>query len=219
MSHLSVKFHEAFCLDSMQDQLVWWDDFLGDQVQDEWGQVVGATGTILVVDQQTGGICRLNCPAAGDTAYIYWNNIRSLHVDQRLSAEIRVAFSAYNNDRYFEFYLYFDVNNHIMWRTSSAAAGDFIRCVNGGAATLHGLGNLITDTNYHIIRIECHTHGGSHVHFYLDGTETANSPITTNVPDDATDFLQPRLYGLNLNPGAGGSITYDVDYVVVRQDV
>jgi len=216
---MSVKFHESFCLDSQQDQLLWWDDFLGDQVQDEWRLVVAGTGAGAVVDQQTGGIVRLRVPAASDSATLDWASIRSLHVSQRISIEARVlAVGGTVTNTYREpTALRFDGNNYISFYHAYGSADIYIRCVDGGVPTSADSGINI-DGNYHIYRIECHTHGANHVHFYIDGTQTANSPITTNVPDDATDFLQPYLR-IIANASLVAETQTDIDYVVVRQDV
>ena len=63
--------------------------------------------------------------------------------------------------------------------------------------------------------MECQTHGGSHVHFYIDGVETGNSPITTNIPDDAGDYLQPYLFILTLE---NATKSLDTDYVYLREE-
>jgi len=89
-----------------------------------------------------------------------------------------------------------------------------ILCVDGGVGPAVDSG-IAPDTDYHIFRVECHLHGGSHVHFYIDGTETANSPINTNVPDDATDYLQPLVY---VRPRENAAKIVDCDYVYIRQD-
>jgi len=208
---MSVKFHEAYALDSQQDQLLWFDDFLGDQIQDEWR--TGGTGSAAVVDQQTGGIARLTTGALTNNSYqIDWNNFRSLHVDQRVSFEARVKMANITQIDA-SIGLLFDASNQIVFVES---AGDWlIRCEDGGAATQPNSG-ISLDIDYHIYRIECHTHGGNHVHFYIDGTETANSPINTNVPDDATDYLQPYLY---IRTTEDVVKFMDIDYCVVRQDI
>ena len=56
---MSVKIHESYCLDSQQTSLCWFDDFLGDQIQDEWTSTGDAGGTATVVDAQTGGVVRI----------------------------------------------------------------------------------------------------------------------------------------------------------------
>jgi len=148
---------------------------------------------------------------------MYWLNIRSLHVDQRVSMEARIKASA---DTYIQLYfaLRFDGSNLIMFyvnETGGTPDNILIQCENGGALTSQSTG-ITQDALYHIYRIECHTHGGNHAHFYIDGTETANSPITTNIPDDATDYLQPYLRVLTQEDAAK---SIDIDYCVVRQDV
>lgn len=211
---MSVKVHEPVCMDSPQDLYFWFDHFLGDQVKDEWN-VVG-TGTSVVVDAQTGGIMR-STTGAVDTniQYIYWANIRSLHVGKKVTFEARVKI---NQSTFIqcEIMLFFDWNNFINFFVNENAGGAtnwFIRCKDGVQTSVDS--GIALDTNYRVFRIEAHTHGSNHVHFYIDGMETAFSPITTNIPDDAGDFLQPYLRVVT-NEDATKSI--DVDYVVVRQE-
>lgn len=208
---MNVKFHEAFALDSAQDRFWWMDHFLGDQLQDEWRVV--STGSTVVVDQQTGGIVRLTTGAVGNnTEYIDWANIRSLHVDQRVSMESRIKLnqttlmnvrSSLRFDASNRIYFYYDTTISVNW---------LIRTTDGGALTSQDSG-VAVDTDYHIFRIECFPTG--EVHFYIDGTETANSPITTNIPDDATDFFQPELW---IQTRTNATKSMDVDYCAVRQD-
>lgn len=214
---MSVKVHEAFSIDSFQDRLLWWDDFLGDQIKDEWDITLVGGGTATVVDAQTGGIVRLTAPtnATNDAVTLDWGDIRSLLVSKKASAEFRAKASA-NTQINVEFRLRFDVNNHTSFFYDRVAAGNWlIICRDGGVATSLDSG-VALDTDYHVYRIECHTHGASHVHFYIDGVETGNSPITTNIPDDATDYLQPVLY---LDTKEAAQKTFDIDYVVVRQEI
>jgi len=211
---MSVKFHEAYALDSQQDQLLWWDDFLGDQLQDEWRSVGTAGGSGAVIDQQTGGVFRLTTGGVlNDTWRIDWTDIRSLHVDQRVSMEIRIKLNSLS-DIDSTFQLRFDMNNYIDFRyRDTVGATWYIRTTNGGAQTASSSGINAT-TNYVILRIEAFPIG--EVHFFIDGVEAANSPITTNIPDDATDYLQPYLW---IQTKANAVKTTDVDYVVVRQDI
>jgi len=211
---LSVKFDEAFCFDSFQDRLLWFDDFHGDQLQDEWnGAGVGGTG--VVVDQQTGGIVRLTTGAAINNNYrIDWADIRNLLVTKRLAFEFRMNMSTTANILIRNF-LRFDWNNCIFFEYDSAALANWsLYCRDGGAQTNVDSG-IAADTNYHVFRIECHIHGASHVHFYIDGVECGNSPVTTNVPDDAGDYLQPYLRIETLENAAK---SMDVDYCYIRED-
>jgi len=210
---MSVKQHEPICLDSAQDHFWWMDHFLGDQIQDEWR--IGGTGTGVVVDQQTGGIIRLTTGAlTNDTQYLDWAGIRSLHVDQRVSMEARVLVSDDDADIDAMISVRFDASNRIMFYHNPAQANYMLFTQDGGASTQVDSG-VARDTSYHIYRIECHTHGANHIHFYIDGTECNNSPITTNIPDDATDFLQPYL---RVQTKEDVAKTMDIDYCAVRQD-
>jgi len=209
---MSVKIHEAYCLDSTQDRLLWFDDFLGDQVQDEWRISLVGGGTLVVVDQQTGGIVRLTSPtnATNDSATLDWGDIRTLLVSKKITIEYRAKAST-NTQINVELRLRFDVNNHISFFYDRVMAGNWlIVCRSGGVATTPDSG-VALDTDYHIYRIECFPTG--EVHFYIDGTETANSPITTNIP---ASYLQPYIH---LETKEAAQKTFDIDYVVVRQDI
>ncbi len=215
---MSVKVHEPVCEDSAQDLYFWFDPFLGDQLKDEWDTTLVGGATAAVVDAQTGGVIRLRTPtnATGDQAEIDWNNFRSLHVDQKVTFEARCKLS----DKLYHFIIFglqFNASNRITFENNETNGSDNnwrIQCLNGGTSTTNDAG-VAPDTIYHIFRIECHTHGSNHVHFYIDGVETANSPITTNIPDDAADFLQPWFYCLTRDVNQED---LDIDYVVVRQE-
>jgi len=212
---MSVKQHEPMCFDSAQDRWWWMDHFLGDQIQDEWDSMFVGAGTNVVVDQQTGGIVRLTTGALANNSNILdWNDIRSLHVTKRVSSEYRVKLNSTSNE-IVRIFLRFDWSNCIFFEYASATLANWrIRTTDGGAPTI-GDSGIAADTSYHIFRIECHTHGGNHVHFYIDGTQTANSPINTNIPDDAADFLQPYLY---IETTDAVLKSMDVDYCYVRQE-
>ena len=204
---MSVKVHEPVCLDSAQDKYIWFDHFLGDQLKDEWRVTTVGTGSVAVIDLQTGGIVRLNVPANLDNVVLNWSDIRSLHVDQRVSMEVRLKQT--NNDSSTFIFLYKDVDECLGFY-HNPGTNWYIICSNV-AFTQH-LTGITPDTSYHIFRIEAFPAG--EIHFFIDDVELPDSPITTNIPADADDFLQPHLR--NLEGGAGTVV--DVDYVVVRQE-
>lgn len=208
---MSVKVHEAFSLDSFQDRLLWWDDFLGDQLKDEWNSAGDAGGSALVVDAQTGGIVRITTNNVTDEDWrIDWQNYRSLHVTKKVTMEVRLKMTQTANLGA-NVALYFDLSNRILFYESGN--NWFISCRDGGASTNVDTTQAL-DTNYHIFRIECFP--TDEVHFYIDGAETVGSPITTNIPDDAGDFLQPYLF---LSTSEDVAKTMDIDYCVVRQEI
>ncbi len=213
---MSVKVHEAFSIDSFQDRLLWYDDFLGDQLKDEWGASATGGGTSVVVDAQTGGIVRLTTGAtSGNFTRVDWADIRSLHVSKKVTLEDRVKLNQATNLEAI-LALYFDASNRIRFQFNETVGGAInwnIECRNGGATTSLDSGVTI-DTDYHIYRIEAFPTG--QVHFYIDGVETANSPIITNIPDDAGDYLQPFLRIVAREDAAK---SMDADYVVVRQEI
>jgi len=184
-------------------------------LQDEWATAGVGGGSTVVVDQQTGGIFRHTTGGAlNDSRTISWNNIRSLLVTKRVSMEVRVKLNQATFLRA-DIALRFDFNNQVRFTFSEGAGGAINWSINardGGADTTQDSGEVV-DTLYHIFRIECFPTG--EVHFYMDGTEVNNSPLTTNIPDDATDYLQPYLYVV-ANEVAVKSM--DVDYVFIRQE-
>jgi len=213
---MSVKQHEAYCLNSFQKQLFFYEDFLGDSLRDLWTVAFSAGGSVSVIDAQDGGICRLATDADNlDAAYISWGNIRSLHVNKKVTIEIRAKLVRITNIET-ELALYYDVNNQVWFQYVESAGGAAdnwdLKSENGGAITTADSG-IAADANYHIYRIECFP---AAIHFYIDDVECNNSPITTNIPSDAADYLQPYIY---LRNRAGVASSLDVDYMVVRQDV
>lgn len=207
------RSQEAVCLDSAQRRFFWFDHFLGDQLKDEWSSTGEAGGSADVVDLQMGGVVRLTTGATTDDFYrIDWNDIRSLHVSKRVSMEVRAKA---NQSTFINLYLRLHYTGDTCIDFHYTAGPNWsIRCINGGAATIFDSG-IALDTDYHIFRIECHLHGGNHVHFYIDDVEMDNSPITTNIPDDAGDYLEPFLY---IKTTENLAKSMDIDYVVVRQD-
>lgn len=212
---MSVKVHEAYSLDSFQDRLLWWDDFLGDQLQDEWSTTIVGAGTAAVVDAQTGGIVRLTTGALTNNSTILdWNDIRSLHVDQKVTMELRVK-----PNQLTQYYLYLELwednDNRIMFYSNNVGGADDWEgwCENNTVVTRIESG-ITVSAAYHVFRIECFP--TDEVHFYIDGVETANSPITTNIPDDAADYLQPKISIITKEDVAK---SVDIDYVVVRQEI
>lgn len=207
--------HEAFCFDSFQDRLLFFDDFEGDQVKDEWRSTGSVGGSAAVIDQQTGGIVRITTDTdQNDSWYIDWNNIRSLLVSKRARLEVRLKLNSTSNV-IVAIQLRFDGNNTIDLAYNAIANPNWtFSGVDGGASSYLDSG-VAADTSYHIFRIECHIHGGNHFHVYIDGSEVNNSPSSANIPDDATDYLQPFIY-IKTQENAAKSI--DVDYTYVRED-
>lgn len=208
---MSVKTHEPVCLDSAMDKFFWGDHFLGDQVQGEWRGA--GTGSVAVVDGQIGGIARITTGAVtNDTYYIDWNNSRILHVDKKVTIEIRAKLETASNIQ-IQYRLMFDVTNLISFWFNSGAHASYRLYVRDDGATTNVDSGVAPDTDYHVFRIEAFPTG--EVHFYIDGVECSNSPVTTNIPADAGDYLQPYLAVTTLEDATK---YVDFDYVVVRQD-
>ena len=212
----ALRLHEALCFDSMQKQLFFYDDFLGDQLQDEWGTGGGGSGTTAVVDGQTGGIIRLSTGIVdGNTRFINWSDIRSILITKNACLEVRASMNSITVSRIY-YFLFYDWDNYLSisyastdvprWRSESRS---------GGTETKLNAGNPNADTSYHIHRVQCATDGGNHIHYYIDGTELPTSPHTTNLP--TASYLQPRIQLEIVSGGVAKSA--DIDYVGVRQDI
>jgi hypothetical protein len=210
-----VRVHEARCLDSLQRQWFFKDDFIGDQIQDIWAVSGSAGGSAVVVDGETGGIVRITTHTDDTDSYLLdWNDYRILLVTKRVSMEWKLKASDNDSDIEIRMGMDFDANNRIGF-ISNADANWRIRSMDGGGSTLEDSG-IAETTSYMIFRIESHTHGGNHVHYFIDNVECANSPLSTNIPDDAADVLQPYIEVRTLEAGVAKSV--DMDYISIRQD-
>jgi hypothetical protein len=209
---MSALVHEALSLDSLKKQLFWDDDFEGDSIKSHW--VAGGDGSATVVDGEAGGIVRLSTTATDlELIEFDWGNISSLLVTKNVSYEVRVRLNHLTSvDHYI--YLRSDASAYFRWRFSVLDTNWMIYARDAGTSTEEDTG-ITPDTDFHLFRIDCHTHGGSHAHFYIDNVETANSPISTNIPDDSVDYLRPYLL---IQTRQNSIKTMDVDYVAVRQD-
>lgn len=211
--------HEAFCIDSQGTYLWGVDDFLGDSLDARWESSGNAGGSAAVIDAQDGGVVRLTTNAVDNQYWIIrWGDIRSLHVDKKVTLEVKAKLVSVVGVLT-RIRLDFDDDNFIQFQQDTDAAFTpdatswYIGTENGGANTQQDSGSDI-DTDYHIFKIECFPAG--EVHFYIDGVECANSPITTNIPSDAADYLQPYIQLYSRNNDAK---SIDIDYVQWRQDI
>ena len=205
--------HEAFCLDSLQNQVLWFDDFEGDQLKDHWVLGLSAGGSGAVVDGVDGGICRLTTHVdPNDYAELFWNDVRSLTVAKKVCMEVRMKLGSASNILGYCFLMSAaDWLNYLMiGANTNLYANWFFRSRSDGVTT-EVASTIAIDVNWHIFRIVAHTHGANHVHYFLDGAEFANSPISTNVP---SVYLQPRPYTQALI----GANSIDIDYVYICQD-
>ena len=215
---MSTLSHEPVCFDSAHLKFWWEDHFLGKQIKDEWREA--GTGSAAVVDLQAGGVVRITTGSTNLDAYrLDWGDIRSLHVDQKVAMEVRAKLNDLTEVSP-SYYLVFDPDNNLgIYYISATSPNWYVKTENGGVRTMLDSGVLV-DTEFHIFRIVVHQadehFAGVHVHFFIDDlrNEVDNSPITTNMPDDAGDFLQPYLYIITLEDAAK---SMDVDYVAVRQ--
>jgi hypothetical protein len=212
---MSVKVHEAFSLDSFQDRLLFWDDFVGDQLQDEWTLTVVATGAGAVVDAQTGGVYRLSATtnATNDAARIDWGGgtpIRSLLASKKVTLEVRAKLSSVANVEA-QLALFFDGTNFMRFRFDTGVGVNWLIETDDGTGPTSADSGEAADTDYHIYRIECFPTG--EVHYYIDGVEVTNSPITTDI---TANHLMPYLYIETL---AVAVKQLDIDYVAARQEI
>lgn len=211
---MSVKLHEAFCLDSALKRTWYLDHFLGKQLKDEWRAALG--GTAVVVDLQLGGIVRLSTGAVAlNGSRIDWNDIRTLLASKRVSMEVRAKLGL---DELFGLDIGLTDTRLVAnrWINFSVGGGNFrIEAQDFAGGTFFDSG-VPHDTDYHTFRIEVHAadehFAGVHAHYYIDDVQTDNSPITTNVP---LDYLQPVIVVFTTEDV---DKTIDVDYVAIRQD-
>ena len=204
---MSVKFHEAFCLDQARRQFNFEDHFLGDSLRDLWS--VAGVGTGAVVDAQDGGIIRLTTGAtSGNIQSLSWGfSTRTLLVSKKLTYEMRLKLTQTANTRVI-FRLYFDATDNLGFEFNIASDATWhIQADSAGTTDVDT--NVAADTSYHIYRIEC---SPTAVHFYIDGVETANSPITANI---TAQYLEPYILIWTQEDAAK---SMDIDYVWIRQD-
>ena len=206
---MSVKLHEAYCLDSVQDRLLFYEDFLGDSLRDLW--LADGVGSSAVVDAVDGGVVRLTTGAATNNTYrIGWGNFNTLLVSKKVTFEARIKLSSVTN-----IITYFGlpnsaITNWVLFYFAAAADTNWRIYTNDVGSTGVDSG-VLPDTSYHIYRVECFPTG--EVHFYIDGVETANSPITTDIP---SDYLIPYI---SIQTKEDLAKTMDIDYVVCRQEI
>ncbi len=205
----AYRSHEARCLDSLQDQLLFIDDFIGDQIKDEWGTNLYG-GSVAVVDSQIGGIARLQTGGVdGDGLNFDWGTIRSLHVSKRVVFEVKAKLGQSDTDQFIFMLLRFDGDDYIGF-VSFQDANWLARCRDGGVQTSEDTG-VALDTDYHIFRVDATRL--TQIDFYIDGVLT--NDITTNIPDDAGDYLEVFFdFGTLENANK----ILDLDYVGVKQD-
>jgi hypothetical protein len=208
-----ARVHEARGLDSLQTQFFFRDDFIGKQLQDIWDEDGSAGGSSAVVDGETGGVVRLTTDGDdNDFWYIHWGNILSLSLANHIAVEIKAKAGDPDNAYY---YLYLiegaTGNNWITLRTDGTANWKLVSRKAGSTSSTLDTGIAVT-TDYVILRIELHTHGSDHAHFYIDNVETANSPHSTDIP---ASYLEPRLQVYNYEAQVN---TFDIDYITVKQD-
>jgi hypothetical protein len=206
--------HEALSIDSLKSQLFWSDDFEGDSIKDKWVSSGGVGGSAAVVDGETGGVCRITTDGdANDDYNIYWSDLRSLLVSKRLTVEYRVKLSRTTNQHVL-LGLRYDDNDRFYFNFDTVT-GDtnwMLNARDGGSVTGDQDSGIAPDTDPHIFRFVCHTHGSNHIHFFIDNVECGNSPITTDI---TSEHLQPRLW---IRTTENSEDSMDIDYVGVRQD-
>lgn len=200
------RFHDAFSLDSARRRFLFKDDFLGDQLQDLWDVTVDAGGSGVVVDAETGGIVRLTTDGdTNDDAQIDWDDIRSLHIDQKICMEVSVKLNSVTAILA-QLVLQRDAGNRVLFSTTG---GNWTATTTNGADTDTDTG-IAADTDEHVFRIET---SNTEVLFYIDDVLVATN--VTNIPDDAADFLQPRFF---IRTTEDVAKSMDLDYVVVSQE-
>ena len=208
---MSVKFHEAFSLDSARRQFNFSDHFLGDSLRDLWTST--GTGSAAVVDAQDGGVCRITTGATATNIHrIDWGDIRSLHVSKQVTMEVRLKLEQVT-DIECRIYLWYDGGNLCGFKFDDSGDTNWeVVALNDAGAPVTDDSGITPDTNWHIFRIECFPAG--EVHYYIDGVECGNSPVTTEIPVD--DYLEPYII---MTTEENAAHYCDVDYVAIRQEI
>lgn len=200
-----LRYHDAMSLDSARRRFFFLDDFLGDQLQDLWREVIVGAGTLAVVDSQTGGVLRFTTGAVtGDRITLDWNHTYSLLVSKNVDIEFRLKMNTLTTVSNFV-EIHNVAGNRIGFTTG--AVNWQIRTIDVGSTSFTS--GIAVTANYVTLRMECKP---TAIHFFIDGVETANSPITTDIP---TVHLQPRIrFSITANVARG----FDLDYIVISQE-
>lgn len=207
-----MNVHEAICFDGFQTRLIFYDDFEGDQLKDEWREIGDAGGSVAVVDSETGGVIRISSDGDDlDDWAIDWGLIRTLLVSKRVAYEARVKLGD-TTDLQAEVGFRRDGTEFIFFGANTSADQNWHLYAYVAPGITNEDTGIALDTSYHIFRIECHIHGSPHVHYYIDGVECTGSPISDDV---STRYLQAWLW---IRTRAASVQTMDVDYVYIRQD-
>ena len=203
-----VRVHEGLCLDSLQKQFFWEDDFLGDSIADEWFTWgTGGRGSTVVVDGQTGGIVRLTTGTTiADIRGLDWSTpFRILLTSKNVALEVRAKLNTVvsGSDAY-RFGLMYDWANYLDFFLNAGVW--YAQQYLAGAQTLQAT-TLTYDTNWHIFRIET---SATAIKYY--GDDVLLQTLTTNIP---TNYLYLWMLAYT---GVAVAKSVDVDYVAVRQD-
>ena len=209
-----VNYHESYGFDSLQKTSWWYDDFEGDSIKDYWR--LDGIGSGTVVDGITGAAVRLLTGATTNNYHSFdWNSIRSLLASKNIALEwrlkletiedIKINITGLENTGADNLYVNYDpASGDTVWNINH-------NCTTGGGAIDVSTG-VAPDTEWHNFRIQCHTHGAIHAHFYIDDDPTDNSPVTTGIP---ALYFDP-----NFNIATKEDVAHymDIDYIAWRQD-
>lgn len=89
-----------------------------------------------------------------------------------------------------------------------------IECDDGAGTTTADSGTAVAAGTWYRLGIVVNAAATS-VAFYINGTETTNSPLTTNIPDGASEYTQPHTYIKNL-AGTAADRYLDHDYCYMK---
>jgi len=206
-----VKSHEDFSINSWRNQLLWWDDFLGDRVQDEYSIGGDAGGSGVVVDGETGGVIRITCDGDdGDDYQIFWGNYTTIINTKLPKFEARVKLETASNISvdFLGFYGTLNSSRAMFWCNTDVDANWHFQTRDAAGQTNTDTG-IALDTSYHIFRISFIS--STQVLAYIDGTEEADH--STNIP---TDHM---FIDLKIGTEENATKYVDMDYWVVAQDI
>jgi len=208
-----VNYHESYGFDSLQKTSWWYDDFEGDSLKDYWRISIVGAGSIAVADGITGAAVRLTTSATSGQSLLFdWQDYRSLLVSKNVAFEVRAKCHSSEVMHFTVRLRALDSDDELWMQHYTPSSQNLFYAADGGGTNEQEDTSIQADTEWHNYRIQCHTHGSNHAHYYYDDTQLTNSPITTNI---TSEYLQPWIY---CNTFENVAKTFDFDYVAWRQD-
>jgi len=200
-----------------EEKVVWSDDFLGEQVDDRYDEVIAGSGTISIISGVANGIVRIDTAAAEDNTLklILGSSgaIKSWDQARECSFEVRFKTSnATGNNIYF--HLDKDSNETIRARIDTSA--NLLMTVDGGSGTSSintDTGKNISVDTWYVLRVETSSTGV--VNTWLDGDS-----CFTSASEAANTILDGSLqqFEVQVNDNGAAQTQLDIDYWKIWQN-